>query len=441
MMSGGISFVNPENESAKTSRPADEGKSFILNASYAQATKNLPDFRPPGTMLRLESSADNVFDVGSPVLYKWIPVGEVIDLALSDDHQKIVFDVLIHEKYAELVNASTLFYNFSGFSINADLSGVEIVAGPISTILGGGISFITPEQGGAIEDGHLFSLFKNYSAAIYKDSIPIVIHLDKADGIKEKTKITYQGIHIGGIQTIRFGPEMKGIVAEGLIKKEAEQLFRDTTRLWLVKPEIALSGVRHLDTVLTGPYIDIMPGTGAPRRDFFLLQESPATDSYAGLNIVLETPRLGSLNTNSPVYYRQVQVGRVTGFELSPTAQQVWVKVNIHPAYTNLVYTGTRFWLASGISASWGLFSGFDFSSESMEAILAGGIALATPDGEEMGELAVSNDHFTLDEKSEKTWLDWSPEIMLKEGVKETGDFVEPVTGSNRTTFEAKIEN
>jgi paraquat-inducible protein B len=105
----------------------------------------------------------------------------------------------------------------------------------------------------------------------------------------------------------------------------------------------------------------------------------------------------------------------VTGFELSPTAQQVWVRVNIHPAYTNLVYTGTRFWLASGIRASWGLFSGFDLSSESMEALLAGGIALATPGGEEMGESAVNKDHFTLYEKSEKTWLDWNPEIMLKE--------------------------
>ena len=171
-------------------------------------------------------------------------------------------------------------------------------------------------------------------------------------------------------------------------------------------------------------YIDIIPGTGALRTDFVLLPEHPGAESYAGLNIVLETPRLGSLNKNSPVYYRQVQVGRVTGFELSPTAQQVWVRVNIHPAYTDLIYAGTKFWLASGIRASWGLFSGFDFSSESMEAILAGGIAFATPpDGEEMGEPSVNNDHFVVYEKSEKTWLDWSPEIILNQ---ETVELTEP---------------
>ncbi|MEA3333090.1 MAG: hypothetical protein U9Q58_05800 [Pseudomonadota bacterium] len=31
------------------------------------------------------------------------------------------------------------------------------------------------------------------------------------------------------------------------------------------------------------------------------------------LNIVLEADRLGSLNKNSPLYYRQIQIGRVTG--------------------------------------------------------------------------------------------------------------------------------
>lgn len=415
MMSGGISFLNPENDAVKNSRPAVEGKSFILHKSYAQATDNIPGFRPPGTMLRLESSADNVFDIGSPVFYKRVPVGEVLDFALSDDHRKIVFEVLIHEKYAELVTTNTIFYNFSGFTVSADLSGVEIEAGPIASILTGGISFITPEKGGVIEDGHVFPLFANYDAALHKDSIALTIHLNKAEGIKEKTRITYQGIQIGSIQNIRFAPDMKGVIAEGRIEKDAEQLFRDTTRLWLVKPEIGISGVQHLDTILTGSYIDIMPGTGALRRDFFLLAESTEADSYAGLNIVLETPRLGSLNKNSPVYYRQVQVGRVTGFALSPTARQVWVRINIHPAYANLVHTGTRFWAASGIMASWGLFSGFDFNSESMEALLAGGVAFATPEGQEMGDSAVNNDHFTLYEKSEKTWLDWSPEIMLKE--------------------------
>lgn len=422
MMAGGVTFINPENDSVKNNQPASEGKSFTLYESYARATRNVPELRPPGTLVKLESLANNKFDVGSPVLYKNITVGEVLDLELSDDHQKIVFDVLILKEYEELINTGTLFYNFSGFTVDADLSGVEINAGPLASIVTGGIAFITSEKGEAIEDGHLFPLYRNKDAAIHRDSIAITIHLNKADGIKKKTKIMYQGIQIGSIRKIRFSKDMRDIIAEGRVNKEAGHLFRETTRLWLVKPEISLSGVRHLDTVLSGSYIDLIPGTGALQTDFTLLPESPGAELFAGLNIVLETPRLGSLNKNSPVYYRQVQVGKVTGFELSPTAQQVWVRVNILPGYMNLIREGTKFWLASGIRASWGLFSGFDMSSESMEALLAGGIAFATPGGNEMGEAASSNDHFTLHEQGEKTWLDWNPEIMLNEGAKQTGE-------------------
>jgi paraquat-inducible protein B len=226
---------------------------------------------------------------------------------------------------------------------------------------------------------------------------------------------------------------MQAIIAEGKVQKMAENLFRQNTRLWLVKPEFGFAKIRNLETILTGSYIDIEPGDGELKTDFVLLPDVPTTDSYAGLNIVLETPHLGSLNKNSPVYYRQIQVGQVTGFELSPSSQQVWVRVNIHPAYVNLVHNGTRFWSISGIRASWGLFSGFDFDSESMEAIIAGGIALATPTEEKMGEPAVGGDHFILHEKSEQTWLDWNPVIMLNEESQMSGRAEQP---ENPSTME-----
>lgn len=409
MLAGGISFINP----GEKSQPADQGSSFTLYESYAKALDNVPSLRPTGITLQLLSTADNDFELGSPILYKGITIGEVLDFSLGDDKKHLVITVLIHEEFTDFITTTTRFFNFSGFKIDADLSGVEIQAGPIASIVSGGISFITPEPGEPIRDNLSFTLYKDYHTALHKDSIPVTIHLDKAGGVKKKTEIKYQGIRIGTITEVRFTPDMKGIIADGMIYKKAKNLLRQNTKLWLVKPEFGLSGIRHLETVLTGPYIEIIPGDGEQKTDFVLLADTPGPSSFAGLNIILETPRLGSLGKNSPVYFRQVQVGKVTGFSLSPTAQQVWVQINIHPAYTNLVHSGTRFWLASGIRASWGLFSGFDLDTESMEAIITGGIALATPSGEEMGEPTHNGDHFTLHEKSEQTWLDWSPEIML----------------------------
>ncbi len=429
ILTGGVAFTNPPAKKSDRHKPAQEGRSFTLYATHQKAIKDNPALRPAGTVLRLLSSADNSFDVGSPVLYKKIPIGEVLGHELSSDLQDIIFKILIRAEYTGLINSSTRFYNFSGFSLDASLAGIEIQAGSLSSLVEGGISFYTPEKGAPVKENDSFILYEDYDAARNKDNIRITLHLDQAGGIGKKTQIRYQGIQIGMVDDVHFTEDMKGVVAEVWINREAAGLFRGTTRMWLVKPEIGLSGFRNLDTVLTGPYVAVLPGEGETRTEFTLMPGNSDPESFAGLNIILETPRLGSLDRNSPVYYRQVQVGRVTGFELSPTTQQVWVRVNIHPGYANLVHTGTKFWLASGIRVSWGLFSGFDLDTESMQAVLAGGIALATPEGEDMGQPAENGTHFILHEKSEKTWLDWSPAIMLNEGK------LKPESQENTTTM------
>ena len=132
-----------------------------------------------------------------------------------------------------------------------------------------------------------------------------------------------------------------------------------------------------------------------------------------GLNIVLETPALGSLKPDSPVYYRQVRVGRVMGSALSPTAQEVFVFVNIEEPYNALIHENTVFWNASGITVDAGIFSGVQVYTESMESILAGGIAFATPEGESMGAPVRSGHHFILQDKMDEDWLAWKPKIEL----------------------------
>lgn len=79
------------------------------------------------------------------------------------------------------------------------------------------------------------------------------------------------------------------------------------------------------------------------------------------------------------VSYREVPVGKVTHFELGQTSDRVLVHVLIEPRYAPLVRSGSRFWNASGIGVDAGLFKGLKVRTESLEALLEGGIAFATP--------------------------------------------------------------
>ncbi|MEN8199133.1 MAG: hypothetical protein ABFR63_03565, partial [Thermodesulfobacteriota bacterium] len=68
-----------------------------------------------------------------------------------------------------------------------------------------------------------------------------------------------------------------------------------------------------------------------------------------------------------------------------------------------------RFWNASGVHVSGGIFSGLDVSTESFDALMTGGVALATPEGEEMGGAVKHGHHFILHPHAEESWTEWSP--------------------------------
>ena len=131
-----------------------------------------------------------------------------------------------------------------------------------------------------------------------------------------------------------------------------------------------------------------------------------------GLALVLSTDRRGSLKPGLPVSYREIPVGKVARVELGPTADRVLVHVLIEPRYATLVRSGSRFWNASGFGLDIGLFKGAQLRTESLESILEGGIAFATP--EEDPALARAGQTYALFAEPKEEWLRWAPKIALK---------------------------
>ena len=132
------------------------------------------------------------------------------------------------------------------------------------------------------------------------------------------------------------------------------------------------------------------------------------------MRLVLSAARRGSIKPGVVVSYREVPVGRVTEFELGPTSDRVLIHILIEPRYAPLVRTGTRFWNASGIGVDAGLFKGVKVRTESLEALLEGGIAFATPNNPEMGGPAKAGQTFALHDEPNDQWLQWVPKIALE---------------------------
>jgi paraquat-inducible protein B len=414
ILRGGISFTTPQ-----LSRPlkseSSERLEFSLFQSYEDAVAASPKLQKPGYHFRLKTKYPKAYTVGTPIYYKKIKVGRVTGLQLSDDNKHVLLDCFIEQSYKDTVNSSSRFYDISGITFRGDFSGVSVETGALESLVSGGISFFTRKQTAMQTRNPTYPLYSTKRAAEAIDKIPVIVSFKDAGNLRQGSPVNYKGVEIGKVDGLAFSENMTDVLVTLSIDKKAATFFREGTRLWLEKAEVNLSGIKNLKNLIFGSYINILPGQGHLQRKFTALSTPPSTPAMIakGLVLTLTSKHLGSLKIDSPVYYRQIQVGSVVDFRLSPSFENVHIRINIEKPYIPLIRENTRFWKASGAKIEGGLFSGLSVSTESLEALLTGGIALATPENSKMGSRVLDNHTFHLYEEAEDEWLDWQPSITL----------------------------
>lgn len=441
-LSGGIAFTTPAELLNKPVAAANSA--FPLYQSYDDAEQANRKLLVEGQRLKVSSQGPASISIGSPVLYKKIRVGEVASMDLDKATDTIIFDLLIHPEYGDLVQKNAKFFIDSGIHVDVSLQGMRIDSGSFESIMTGGIAFINAGSKSRNDKKTGYRLYDSFEKAHHADYPRITLFFEGGEGVTERTKLLCQGIQIGQVESVQFNDDATSLVGKAYIEPRMMHFFREKTTLRIVRPEVSLGGIKNVSTVLTGPYIEVTAGSGSPLDTFRILDVKEENEFLQGsLNIVLESPRLGSLNLGSPVYYRQIQVGRITGHALAPTNQSVWIYVNIAPEHADLIYSGTRFWLTSGISVSGGVFSGMTVRTESMQSFIKGGVSLATPE-EDIGAPAKNGDHFELALKAEPEWHEWSPVLPPKpEGVntEQADGQSQPAQQSSEKGKESSNEN
>ena len=97
-----------------------------------------------------------------------------------------------------------------------------------------------------------------------------------------------------------------------------------------------------------------------------------------GKTFLLHAGRIGSISLGSPVFFRDLDVGEVLGWDIGNMASSVTVHVFVRAPYDKYVHDNSRFWNASGASISLGP-NGVKLQVESLRAAVLGGIAFETP--------------------------------------------------------------
>jgi paraquat-inducible protein B len=413
LLNGGIEFMTP----AGAQGSVKDAQQFTLYADYAGATENgaLTRKKAPGSLtVILHSRQLGALTAGSKVFYRNIPAGEITHYELDGDAGDIVIYASIDQRYRHLVKRASRFWRSGGIDLEAGLSGVKVKTEALSAILNGGVSFDSPASGlqQQVEEDRAFTLYDDVEAAEQSAGTPVQIRFELAEGIGKGTPVKYRGVKVGEINRVSLAENRQGIIAEAVLYGFAKDFARAGTQFRLVGPELGLFHTENLDTLVKGKYIDVQPGKGVPTARFKGLLQAP--EIAGGLPIVLQAKQLGSLKAGNRVYYRQMPVGQVTGYRLATDATQVLIDIAIQPRYADLVRENSRFWNAGGVEFDYGIFRGLTINAETLETIVGGGIAFATPQ-QGMKAKARPGAVFELHEKFQQEWLNWSPVIPLEQ--------------------------
>jgi paraquat-inducible protein B len=233
---------------------------------------------------------------------------------------------------------------------------------------------------------------------ILSEGPTITIVFKSAEGLEAgKTKISYNGVDIGTLKTIRLSDDHKRVITTAEMAPKTDSFLRKDTKFWVVRPRISGANVTGLGTLISGAYIGMEIGASPESRHEFVALETPpvVTLDVPGRYFVLKTPDLGSLDTGTPIFFRRLQVGQVTEYELDKDGKSLSVKVFVNAPYDQYVNPDTRFWNASGIDVSL-TASGLTVQTQSALSILIGGIAFETAASDPVLPPAEENTVFTL---------------------------------------------
>lgn len=219
-----------------------------------------------------------------------------------------------------------------------------------------------------------------------------------AEGLQaSQSQLKFKDLTLGTVKSLVLSKDRTRVIVTVATTSQAKPLLNKNTIFWVVKPRLFAGNLSGFETLLSGSYIGMRPGQAATSERTFIGQEEPPvlTTEVAGQTFLLKAPRLGSVSLGAPVFYRDLDVGQVLGWDIGDMAQSVTIHAFVRAPFDKYVHQNTRFWNASGLDVRLS-GSGVDIEVQSLRALLLGGIGFDTPEDVPAGPQSAENAVFPL---------------------------------------------
>src|SRR5438105_11988839 len=215
-----------------------------------------------------------------------------------------------------------------------------------------------------------------------KEGPTIRVSFDSGEGLQAgQSQLKFKDIAFGTVKSLALAPDQTHVIVTIATTRQAEPLLTEGTVFWVVKPRLFAGNISGIETLLSGSYVGMLPAAeaGKSQRDFAGREDPPVLGAHVpGRTFLLKSKRIGAVSVGSPIFFRDLAVGEVRGWDIGDMAEYVTIHAFVRAPYDSYVHDQTRFWNASGVSVKLG-GTGVEVQMESLKALLLGGVAFETP--------------------------------------------------------------
>ena len=197
--------------------------------------------------------------------------------------------------------------------------------------------------------------------------------------IAGQSVVKFRNVPVGKVTKIYAEAGTEGvIVVVRMDTRDSKPYLSEHAKFWIVKPEVGLSGVSGLDTLLSGTYINVhSKQDGKQFRKKFIGLTQPYRDSGGGDYFRLSSSNGDNVVVGTPVYYKNIKVGQVEYMYLALNNKRIEVVVFIDKEYVPFIHDDSKFWTKSIVNVDMSR-GNLDLNIAPIKHLLEGGITFSS---------------------------------------------------------------
>ncbi|MFJ2989518.1 intermembrane transport protein PqiB [Collimonas sp. NPDC087041] len=162
----------------------------------------------PGKQFMLHATDIGSLDIGSPIYFRRIKVGQLAAYDLDEDGKGVTLRIFVDKPYEKFIGVNTRFWHASGFDMQINASGFKLRTQSLATVVLGGIAFQAPEDnlGPLAKENTTFTLADDQETAMKEPDGPsetVLLYFNQSlRGLTPGTTIDFRGVVLGEVKSI-----------------------------------------------------------------------------------------------------------------------------------------------------------------------------------------------------------------------------------------------